>query len=79
MGLLIKGAYSANAAMDDNVPLHRISMCVLTGPLVANANAGRDTFRRHDSQRRIDLAGLFAGWIGIAIIRFRLIAYSNRN
>jgi hypothetical protein len=54
MGLPNQGASPADAAIDENTVLHRISMCVLTGPLVASACAGRDTLHQRDFLRHTD-------------------------
>jgi hypothetical protein len=79
MGLLIKGAYSADAALDDNAPLHGISMSVLTGPLVENTSAGRDTLHQRDFPRHTDASAGSEVEILYRHHLIRLIAQSNRH
>jgi hypothetical protein len=68
MGFPNHGTSPADAAMDDNAPLHRISMSVLTGPLAANAQAGRDTLRQRDFPRHNDASAGSEVEIGVGII-----------
>jgi hypothetical protein len=55
--------------MDDNAPLRRISAFVLTGPLVGNTSAGRDTLRQRDFPRHTDAPASSEVAISVCIIR----------
>jgi hypothetical protein len=68
MGMLIKGASPADAAVNENAPSHRISMCVLAGPLVASACAGRDTLHQRVFPRHTDASAGSGVEISISII-----------
>jgi hypothetical protein len=68
MGLLIKGAFPAAYLVNDNAPLHRISMSVLTGPLGGNTIAGRDTLHQRDFPRHTDASAGSEVEISIGII-----------
>jgi hypothetical protein len=54
--------------MDNNAPLHRISMSVLTGPLVGNTSAGRDTLHQRGFPRHNDASADSEVEISIGII-----------
>jgi hypothetical protein len=69
MSLLIKGAYSAGDAVNENAPSCWISLSLLIGPLVANARAGRDTYRQRDFPLRADPPACSRAEIGFGIIR----------
>jgi hypothetical protein len=69
MGLLIKGAYSAGDAVNENAPSCWISLSLLIGSLVANARAGRDTYRQRDFPPRADPPACSRVEIGFGIIR----------
>jgi hypothetical protein len=68
LGLPNQGASPADVAADDNAPLHPISVCVLTGPLVANARAGRDRFLQPDFPQRTDTPACPRVEIAIGVI-----------
>jgi hypothetical protein len=69
MGLLIRGAYSAGDAVNEIAPSCRISLSLLIGPLVANARAGRGTYRQRDFPLRADPPACSWTEIGFGIIR----------
>jgi hypothetical protein len=69
MGLLIKGAYSAGDAVNENAPSCWISLSLLIATLVANARAGRDTYSQRDLPFRADPPACSRAEIGFGIIR----------
>jgi hypothetical protein len=79
MGLLIKGAYSAGDAVNENAPSCWISMSMLIGPLVVNARAGRDTHRQRDFPLRADPPACSRVEIGFSIIRSGSLPHRTAN
>jgi hypothetical protein len=69
VGWLIKGAYSAGDVVNENAPFCWISLSMLIGPLVANARAGRGTYRQRDFPLRADPPACSRAEIGFGIIR----------
>ena len=49
VGLLIQGTHSADAAMDENAPSHRIPVGDAERGLVTKPSADRDSFSQHGS------------------------------
>jgi hypothetical protein len=68
LGLPNQGASPADAALDDNARLHGIFMSVLTGQLVGNTSAGRDTLHQRDFPRHTDASAGSEVEISIGII-----------
>jgi hypothetical protein len=68
LGLPNQGASPADAALDDNARLHGIFMSVLTGQLVGNTSAGRDTLHKRDFPRHTDASAGSEVEISIGII-----------